>query len=95
MTVYALSLLFAAVLANQAGVPIPVVPYLVTAGALAAHAGTGMLLTNLVVVGAALVADGIWYGLGRWRGRDVLLALARLLKRSAEHALSWSCCLFA
>ena len=85
MTVYTLSLLFAAVLANQAGVPIPVVPYLVTAGALAAHAGTGMLLTNLVVVGAALLADGIWYGLGRWRGRDVLLALARLLKRSAEH----------
>ena len=85
MTVYTLSLLFAAVLANQAGVPIPVVPYLVTAGALAAHAGTGMLLTNLVVVGAALVADGIWYGLGRWRGRDVLLALARLLRRSAEH----------
>jgi membrane protein DedA with SNARE-associated domain len=83
MTVYALSLLFAAVLANQAGVPIPVVPYLVATGALAAHAGTGMLLTNVVVVGAALVADAIWYGLGRWHGRDALLVLARLLRRSA------------
>src|SRR5690349_3399564 len=41
MTVYAFSLLFAAVLANQAGVPIPVVPYLVATGVLAAHAGTG------------------------------------------------------
>jgi len=85
MTVYALSLLFAAVLANQAGVPIPVVPYLVTAGALSAHAGTGMLLANLVAVGAALVADAVWYGLGRWRGRGALLALARLLRQSAEY----------
>ena len=85
MTVYAFSLLFAAVLANQAGVPIPVVPYLVATGAFAAHAGTGMLLTNVVTVGAALVADAIWYGLGRWHGRDALLALARLLRRSAAY----------
>ena len=85
MSVYASSLLFAAVLANQAGVPIPVVPYLVAAGAFAAHAGTGMLLTNVIVVGAALVADAIWYGLGRWHGRDALLALARLLRRSAAY----------
>ena len=85
MTVYAFSLLFAAVLANQAGVPIPVVPYLVATGALAAHAGTSMLLTNVVVVGAALVADAIWYGLGRWHGRDVLVGLARLLRRSAAY----------
>jgi membrane protein DedA with SNARE-associated domain len=85
MTVYAFSLLFAAVLANQAGVPIPVVPYLVATGVLAAHAGTGMLLTNVVVVAAALVADAIWYGLGRWHGRDVLVGLARLLRRSAAY----------
>ena len=85
MSVYASSLLFAAVLANQAGVPIPVVPYLVAAGAVAAHAGNGMLLTNVIVVGAALVADAIWYGLGRWHGRDALLALARLLRRSAAY----------
>jgi len=85
VTVHAFSLLFAAVLANQAGVPIPVVPYLVAAGALSAHAGAGMLLANLVAVGASLVADAIWYGLGRWRGRGALLALARLLRRSAEY----------
>jgi hypothetical protein len=34
--------------------------------------GTGMLLANLVAVGAALVADAIWYGLGRWRGRGAM-----------------------
>ena len=85
MTAYAFSLLFAAVLANQAGVPVPVVPYLLTVGALSAHAGTGMLLANLVAVGAALVADAIWYGLGRWRGRSAMLAVARLLRQSAEY----------
>src|SRR5262245_65437358 len=85
MTVHAFSLLFAAVLANQAGVPIPVVPYLVAAGALSAHAGAGMLLANSVAVGASLVADAIWYGLGRWRGRSAMLAVAQLLRQSAEY----------
>jgi membrane protein DedA with SNARE-associated domain len=80
MTLQAFSLLFAAVLANQAGVPIPVVPSLLVVGALSAHTGAGMFLSNLVTVAAALVADAIWYGLGRWRGREVLLALARLLR---------------
>jgi len=85
MTVHALSLLFAAVLANQAGLPIPVAPYLVAAGALSAHAGTDMVLANLVVVGAALLADAMWYALGRWRGRSALLVFARVLRRSAEY----------
>ena len=43
-----------------------------------------MLLTNVVAVGAALIADAIWYGLGRRHGRDALLMLARLLRRSTE-----------
>jgi len=85
MTAHAFSLLFAAVLANQAGVPLPVVPSLVAAGALSAHAGTGMVPSILVTVVAALVADAIWYGLGRWRGREALRTAARLLRRSAEY----------
>jgi len=85
MTPQAFSLLFAAVLANQAGVPFPVVPSLVAAGALSAHAGTGMVPSILVTVVAALVADAIWYGLGRWRGREALRTVARLLRRSAEY----------
>ena len=85
MTAHAFSLLFAAVLANQAGVPLPVVPLLVAAGALSAHAGTGMVPSILVTVVAALVADAIWYGLGRWRGREALQTMARLLRRSAPY----------
>jgi len=85
MTPQAFSLLFAAVLANQAGVPFPVVPSLVAAGALSAHAGTGMVPSILVTVVATLVADAIWYGVGRWRGREALRTVARLLRRSAEY----------
>jgi membrane protein DedA with SNARE-associated domain len=85
MTAQAFSLLFAAVLANQAGVPLPVVPSLVAAGALSAHAGTGMVSSILVPVVATLVADAIWYGVGRWRGREALRTMARLLRRSAPY----------
>jgi membrane protein DedA with SNARE-associated domain len=85
MTAQAFSLLFVAVLANQAGVPLPVVPSLVAAGVLSARAGEGMVPSILVTVVAALVADAIWYGLGRWRGRATLRAVARLLRRSAEY----------
>ena len=85
MTAHAFSLLFAAVLANQAGVPLPVTPSLVAAGVLSAHAGGGAVSSILVAVIATLVADGIWYGLGRWRGREVLRTVARLLRRSAGY----------
>lgn len=63
------------------GVPIPVVPSLLAAGALAAHAGTGVLMPVLVTVSAALVADLLWYGLGRWRGRQALAVVGRLSRR--------------
>ena len=83
MTSHMAPLLFAWVVLNQAGVPVPVVPSLVAGGALAAHAGTGLLLPVLVTIGAALVADLLWYGLGRWRGRQALAVVGRLLRRSA------------
>jgi membrane protein DedA with SNARE-associated domain len=75
--------LFAWVLANQAGVPVPVTPSLMAAGALA---GSGRLSVGEVLaaaVGAALCADALWYGLGRWRGARTLATLARLLRRPA------------
>jgi membrane protein DedA with SNARE-associated domain len=61
------------------------VPALVAAGTLSAHAGTGMASSILVTVVAALLADIIWYGLGRWRGRQALQTAARLLRRSADY----------
>lgn len=75
-------LLFVGVLANQAGVPVPVAPWLLAAGALA---GSGHLSLTVVVasaVGAALGADLAWYGLGRWRGAQTLAGFFRLLRQS-------------
>ena len=60
--------LFGWVLANQGGVPLPVVPVLLAAGALAATGRVSIVETVAVAVGASLCADLGWYGVGRWRG---------------------------
>src|SRR5712691_8789571 len=71
-------LLFAWVLGNQAGVPVPVVPALLGAGALAGNGHLSVVVVVGIAVGASLAADLTWYGLGRWRGTGVLKALGRL-----------------
>lgn len=72
--------LFAWVLANQAGVPVPVAPWLLAAGALASTGGLSFPLVLASAVGAAFSADLLWYGLGRWRGTQALTACVRLLR---------------
>src|SRR2546427_12602703 len=70
--------LFAAVFAEQVGLPIPAVPVLLAAGALA---GAGQMSLGMAVglaVAACLVGDFIWYYLGRYRGRHVLNVLCRI-----------------
>ena len=68
---------FAWVFVNQAGVPVPVVPWLVGAGALAASGGPRIVVTMAAAVAAARCADIIWYCVGRWRGAPVLSLLRR------------------
>jgi len=60
-------LLFAWVLGNQSGLPVPVVPALIGAGALAGSARLSLSRIIVVAVGASLSPDLAWYGLGRWR----------------------------
>ncbi|HEX9154836.1 MAG TPA: VTT domain-containing protein [Nitrospira sp.] len=70
--------LFAAVLAEQIGLPLPAVPFLIAAGALV---GTGQMTLGMAVgsaVLAALVGDQVWFELGRRRGRRVLNWLCRI-----------------
>jgi membrane protein DedA with SNARE-associated domain len=69
--------LFFWVFANQGGVPIPVVPSLVAAGALASTGGPKFVTTLAAAVVAAVCADMVWYGLGRWRGAQALRVLWR------------------
>ena len=70
--------LFGWVLANQGGVPMPVVPGLLAAGALAASGRLSLVEIFAVAVGATLCADLGWYSVGRWRGAGVLALLGRL-----------------
>ena len=70
--------LFGWVLANQGGVPVPVVPVLFAAGTLAASGRLSIVVIFAVAVGATLCADLGWYGVGRWRGAGALAVLGRL-----------------
>jgi membrane protein DedA with SNARE-associated domain len=74
-------LLFVGVLANQAGVPVPVAPWLLAAGALAASGNRSLTVVVAGAVVAALGADLAWYGLGRWRGARTLAGVLRLLRQ--------------
>ena len=71
-------LLFLYVLADQLGVPIPAAPVLMAAGGLAA--ASRLSLPGAVGLGvlATLVADLVWYAIGRSRGARVLGLLCRV-----------------
>jgi len=75
---YGLALVFANVLAEQLGVPIPALPTLVVAGALAAEGKLSAPLTLLAAVAAAVIADLVWYEIGRRQGHRVLKTLCRI-----------------
>ncbi|HZM98511.1 MAG TPA: DedA family protein [Pyrinomonadaceae bacterium] len=70
--------LFASVLAQQLGMPLPSTPFIVAAGALA-HAGQlSFDATILVAFSAAMIADLVWFEIGRLRGIRVLQFLCRI-----------------
>ena len=75
---YGLALVFANVLAEQLGLPIPALPTLVVAGALAADGKFSAPLTLLAAVGASVIADFVWYELGRRQGNRILKTLCRI-----------------
>lgn len=59
------------------GFPFPALPAFVVAGAFASRGGLSFpLLVGGAVLGS-LLADSVWYLLGRWRGREVLSILCR------------------
>jgi len=72
---------FGWVLAEQIGLPIPAVPFLLAAGALA---GGGRLDPGAALLAAAvasLIGDTVWYGIGRAGGIRVLAWLCRISLR--------------
>src|SRR5512143_2794279 len=75
---YGLPLVFAIVLLEQLGAPIPAIPVLVVAGALSMDRDLSAWQVLFVAVGASLVADTVWFLLGRSQGHRILKTLCRI-----------------
>lgn len=72
------AVLFAWVLAEQLGFPLPAIPILLAAGALAGAGQMNLALALALAMAAALTSDTLWYQLGRRRGARVLEWLCRI-----------------
>ncbi len=70
--------LFVVVFLEQIGLPLPAVPWLLVAGALAASGQLNAWLALSVTFLACLIADSIWFYLGRRAGHRVLGLLCRI-----------------
>ena len=75
---YGLPLVFGVVLLEQLGAPIPAFPVLIVAGALSVNGDFSAVWALLVAVLGSVIADSVWYGLGRARGHRILKTLCRI-----------------
>ena len=66
------------VFAEQMGLPIPSMPLLLAAGALAGTGHLSFFASLFYVVFAAVAADSIWYELGRHKGIRILQFLCKI-----------------
>jgi membrane protein DedA with SNARE-associated domain len=72
------TVLLAWVFAEQLGLPLPAMPLLLAAGALAGTGRLSFFASLLYAVFAAVAADSIWYQLGRRKGIKILQLLCRI-----------------
>ena len=70
--------LFASVLAQQLGLPLPSTPFIIAAGALAQSGQLSFAVVLLLACSAAMIADLVWFEIGRLRGVRVLQFLCRI-----------------
>src|ERR1051326_2415709 len=75
---YGLSLVFLNVFAEQIGAPVPAAPTLIVAGALSRNGQMSSTQILIVAVIASLIADWIWFLLGRRYGYRILRLLCRI-----------------
>jgi len=78
LLLYGYVLLFAWVLIEQLGVPLPAVPVLLAAGALSAQHEFNFSFALLAGLVASLIADSTWFFIGRRFGHHVLRLLCKL-----------------
>lgn len=78
LLVYGYLLLFAWVLVEQFGIPLPATPVLMAAGALSADGQLNFALALTLSVVACLTADTVWFVVGRRHGHVVMRLLCKL-----------------
>lgn len=66
------------VFAEQTGVPVPSIPLLLAAGALAGSGQLNLFASLFLVTFAAVAADSLWYQLGRRKGIRILRFLCKI-----------------
>ena len=75
---HGVAVLFVAVFIEQLGAPIPSVPWLLAAGAMSVDGRIQWLPALITAAVGSLMADLIWFHLGRYRGHQALKLLCRL-----------------
>lgn len=75
---YGVGIVFLNVLIEQLGAPIPAYPVLMVTGAIHGPGLAQQLQLIAVAVLAALIADGVWYAMGRRYGRRVLARVCKI-----------------
>jgi membrane protein DedA with SNARE-associated domain/rhodanese-related sulfurtransferase len=78
MAPFGLSLVFFNVLLEQLGLPIPAIPTLIVAGALAADGRLPAFAVGALALGACVIGDSAWYLAGRLYGARVMRLLCRI-----------------
>jgi membrane protein DedA with SNARE-associated domain/rhodanese-related sulfurtransferase len=78
LLVYGYLLLFAWVLVEQFGIPLPATPVLLAAGALSVEGQLSFSTALAVGVAACLISDSVWFIVGRRYGHLVLRVLCKL-----------------
>src|SRR5438093_9904773 len=75
---HGVAVLFAAVFVEQMGVPLPAAPWLLAAGALAGTGKMNWLVALSAAAVGSILADLIWFYLGRYGGQRMLNLLCRI-----------------
>ncbi|HZV67151.1 MAG TPA: DedA family protein/thiosulfate sulfurtransferase GlpE [Telluria sp.] len=75
---YGVFLVFATVLIEQIGMPIPAFPVLIVAGALAAQGQVSWPVVLAVSLAACLISDYFWFRAGRFYGKRILKLLCKI-----------------
>lgn len=78
LVTYGYLLLFAWVLIEQLGAPLPTIPALLAAGALSAQGQLSLTEVLLLGLAACLIADSSWFFIGRRYGHHVLNLLCKM-----------------